>query len=156
MVTPSIEEEAEDKVEEDENALMNNQWKEQMEDWEEDSPVEMKRGIHQVYVVRTQQDRQEEEWSVPTNIERREDDVERCELSRAPPTPPPSEDRLFSDWSSQDSPRVRTSPQNVSVQDTEQVIIQPDNQTDQPGREPVQVEVMANTLNDDVTTLSTH
>ena len=44
MVTPSIEEEAEDKVEveEDENGLMNSQWKEQTEDWEEDSPVEMK------------------------------------------------------------------------------------------------------------------
>ena len=42
MVTPSIEEEAEDEVEEDENGLMNNQWKEQMEDWEEDSPMEMK------------------------------------------------------------------------------------------------------------------
>ena len=114
------------------------------------------RGISQVHAVRTQQDRQEEEWSVPTNIERREDDVERCESSRAPPTPPPSEDRLFTNWSSQDSPRVRTSPQNVSVQDTEQVINQPDNQTDQPGTEPAQVEVMGNTLNDDVTTLSTH
>ena len=44
MVTPSIEEEAEDEeeVEEDENGLMNNQWEEQMEDWEEDSPMEMK------------------------------------------------------------------------------------------------------------------
>ena len=68
------------------------------------------RGISQVCAVRTQQDRQEEEWSVPTNIERREDDVKRHESSRAPPTPPPSEDRLFTDWSSLDSPRVRTSP----------------------------------------------
>ena len=44
MVTPSIEEEAEDEVEveEDENGLMNDQWKEQMEDWEEDSPMGMK------------------------------------------------------------------------------------------------------------------
>ena len=43
MVTPSIEEKAEEEVEveEDENGLMNNQWKEQTEDWEEDSPVEM-------------------------------------------------------------------------------------------------------------------
>ena len=43
-VTPSIEEEAEDdvEVEEDETGLMNNQWKEQMADWEEDSPMEMK------------------------------------------------------------------------------------------------------------------
>ena len=42
MVTPSIEEEAEVEVEEDENGLTNNQRKEQMEDQEEDSPVEMK------------------------------------------------------------------------------------------------------------------
>ena len=44
MVIPSIEEEAEDEVEveEDKNGLMNNQWKEQMEDWEEDSAMEMK------------------------------------------------------------------------------------------------------------------
>ena len=67
------------------------------------------RGISQVHAVRTQ-DKQEEEWSVPTNIERREDDVERHESSRAPPTPPPSEDRLFTNWSSLVSPRVRTSP----------------------------------------------
>ena len=100
------------------------------------------RGISQVCAVRTQQDRQEEEWSIPTNIERREDDTERHELSRAPPTPPPSEDRLFTDWSSLDSPRVRTSPWNASVQDTEHDIYQPDNQTVHPGSEPAHVEVM--------------
>ena len=72
---------------------------------------------------------------MPTNKERRVDDVERCESSRARPTPPPSEDRLFTDWSSLDSPRVRTSPQNVSLQDTEQATNQPDNQTDQPATE---------------------
>ena len=44
MVTPSIEEEAEAEVEveEDENGIMSDQWKEQMEDWEEDFPMEMK------------------------------------------------------------------------------------------------------------------
>ena len=114
------------------------------------------RGIGQVRTVRTQQDRQEEEWSVLTDIERREDATERHELSRAPPTPPPSGDRLFTDWSSLDSPRVRTSPQNVSVQDTEQIINQPDNQTNQPGTEPAQVDIEGNTLSDYVTTFSTH
>ena len=79
--------------------------------------------------MRTQQNRQEEEWSVPTNMERREDHTERQESPRAPPTSPPSEDRLFTDWSSLDSPRVRTSPQNASVRDAEQGINQPDNQT---------------------------
>ena len=41
MVIPSIEEE--EKVEEDGNGLMTNPQKDQMEDWEEDSPVEWKR-----------------------------------------------------------------------------------------------------------------
>ena len=39
MVTPSIEEEVE--VEEGESGSMKEQWKDQMEDWEEDSPMEM-------------------------------------------------------------------------------------------------------------------
>ena len=65
---------------------------------------EIRGEISQVHTVRNQQDRQEEEWSVLTSIERREDDTVRQELQRAPPTPPPSEDRLFTDWSSLDSP----------------------------------------------------
>ena len=62
--------------------------------------------MHQVQTGRTQQDRQEEEWSIPTNVERRENDTERCESPRVPPppAPPPTEDRLFTDWSSIDSP----------------------------------------------------
>ena len=80
--------------------------------------------------MRTQQDRQEEEWSIPTNIERRENNTERCESSRAPhpPAPPPTEDRLFTDWSSIDSPRERTSQHIVSARDTELNINQTDNQ----------------------------
>ena len=54
--------------------------------------------------VRNQQNRQEDEWSVPACIERREDNTLRRELQRAPPTSPQSEDRLFTDWSSLDSP----------------------------------------------------
>ena len=42
--------------------------------------------------MRNQQDGQEEEWSVPTSIERREDNIVRQELQRAPHTPPLSED----------------------------------------------------------------
>ena len=60
--------------------------------------------ISQVHTVRNQQDRLEEEWPVPNSIERREDDTVRQELQRAPPTPPLLEDRLFTDWSSLDSP----------------------------------------------------
>ena len=78
-----------------------------MEDWEEDSPREMGE-VNQVHTARIQQDRQEEVLSVPSNVERRENDTERHESPRAPPTPP-SDDRLFTDWSSITSPRERTS-----------------------------------------------
>ena len=70
------------------------------------------RGYSQGNNVRTQQaptdrpqpDRQEEDWSSPTNIERRED-TERHQTSQAPPpdVPPPTEERLFTNWSSVDS-----------------------------------------------------
>ena len=77
-------------------------------------------------------------------------------MQRAPPTPPLSEDRLFTDWSSLDSPQARTSPQNASVRETEQDINQPDNQTNQPGSEPAQIEATGNALCDNVTSPSTH
>ena len=58
-----------------------------------------------------QPERQEENWSVPANVERRENETERHETSQAPPPdiPPPTEERLFTDWSSIDSPRERVS-----------------------------------------------
>ena len=46
------------------------------------------RDVNQVHTARIQQDRQEEEWSVPSNVERRENDMERHESPRAPPTSP--------------------------------------------------------------------
>ena len=107
MVIPFIKDEEEVEVEEDENGLTKDPQRDQMEDWKEDSPVEMGeiRGeISQMHNVRNQQDRQEEEWSVPTSIERREDNTVRQESQRAPPTSPHLEDRLFTDWSSLDSP----------------------------------------------------
>ena len=57
---------------------------------------------------RPQLDQQEDDWSIPTNQERRED-TERHETSQAPPpnVPPPMEERLFTNWSSVDSPRER-------------------------------------------------
>ena len=65
---------------------------------------EIRGEISQAHTMRDQQDRQEEEWSVLTSIERREDDIVRQELQRAPPTSPLSEDRLFTNRSSLDSP----------------------------------------------------
>ena len=77
-------------------------------------------------------------------MERRDNSLVRQESHRTPPTPPPSEDRLFTDWSSLDSPHARTSPQSVSARETGQNINQPDNQTTQPGSESAQIEAMGN------------
>ena len=38
---------------------------------------------------RSQPDRQEEDWSVPANVERRENETERHETSTPPPNVPP-------------------------------------------------------------------
>ena len=47
----------------------------------------------QVLIDRLQPDRQEEDWSIPANVERRED-MERHETPQAPPpnAPPPTEE----------------------------------------------------------------
>ena len=71
-------------------------------------------------------------------------------MQRTPPTPPPSEERLFTDWSSLESPHARTSPQSVPVRETGQNINQPDNQTTQPGSEPAQIGAMGDALHDDI------
>ena len=57
---------------------------------------------------RPQPARQEDEWSSPTNVEGR-DDTERHQTTQAslPAAPPPTEERLFTDWSSEYSPRER-------------------------------------------------
>ena len=108
-----------------------------------------------MHTVRTRQDSQEEEWSIPSNVGRRENDTERHESPRAPPAPPPSEDRLFADWSSIDSPRERKSPPDASARDTVPNISQPDTQTVQPGSEPAKIEVTGNTPSDVMTFPST-
>ena len=131
-----------------------------MEDWEEDSSMEMEEKLEKTYVEvnteRDQQDRRDEEWSIWASIEIREESPVRQESHRTSPTPPPSEDRLFTDWSSLDSPHARTSPQNASVREIEQNINQPNNQTSQPGSEPAQIEAMGNALCDNVSSSSTH
>ena len=65
--------------------------------------------------------------------------------------PLPTEDRLFTDWSSIDSPRERTSQCNVSARNTEPNINQTDNQTEQPRSEPARIKAMGNTLSDVMT-----
>ena len=116
------------------------------------------RGFHsQAPLERDQRDRQEEEWSIPASVGRRDGDVlvssptEWESLHRTPPTPAPSEDRYFTDWSSlgTGSPLVRTPPQSVPIGEIGTNINQPANQTIQPGSEPTQIGVMENALQED-------
>ena len=107
---------------------------------------------------RLQPDRQEEDWPIPTNIERRENEIERHETSPAPPpnVPPPTDDRLFTDWSSIDSPRIRVSQCNQSARSVEPNATQSVNQTEQPTLDPARNEVMDNILSDVMTIPSAH
>ena len=113
--------------------------------------------VQQLPTGRTQPDRQEEDWSIPTNVEKRENNTERHETPWAPPSnaPPPTEDRLFTDWSSIDSPREKTAQHNVSARCVEANITQINNQADQPRLESARNEAMGNTLHDVTTVPST-
>ena len=74
------------------------------------------RGNGQNNIVRVQQQaprdrpqstRQEDEWSLPPAVERG-DDVERQQTQMPPSAvPPPTEERIFTNWSSKGSPRER-------------------------------------------------
>ena len=105
---------------------------------------------------RSQPDRQEEDWSMPANVERRENEVERHETSQAPPpnVPPPMDDRLFTDWSSIDSPRERVSQCDQSARSVEPNITVI--QTEQPTVDPAGNEAMGNTLSDVTSIPSAH
>ena len=114
--------------------------------------------VQQAPAGRPQPDRQGEDWSISTNVERSENDAERHETPTDPPPPacPPTEDRIFTDWSSIDSPRERTFQCNVSARSAEPNITQTDNQADQPRLESTRNEAMGNTLSDVMTLPSTH
>ena len=68
---------------------------------------------------RPQPARQEDEWSLPPTVERRDDAVRWQTTQMSPPAaPPPTEERLFTDWSSKGSPRERV---NQQIQSTRRV-----------------------------------
>ena len=84
-------------------------------------------------------------------MEQRNDSPVRQETpQKTPPTPAPSEDRLFTDWSSLESPHVRTPPQSVPIRESGLDINQPIDQTTQPGSEPAQIGAMGNALHGDI------
>ena len=102
---------------------------------------------------RNQRDRQEEEWSSPVSDGRGRRDVPvsspaiQESQQRTPPTPAPSEDRFFMDWSSirMESPLVRMPPQSISMRERGQEINQTTIPTSQPGSEPTEMGVTDNT-----------
>ena len=98
---------------------------------------------------RPQPVRQEDEWSIPPNTERR-DDAERCQIAQTSPsaTPPPTEERLFTDWSSEGSPRERTSQHVQLTRSIES------RRTEYITREPGDDEMRRHTLSDVSTTPS--
>ena len=96
---------------------------------------------------------QEDEWSSPPNVDRR-DGTERHQTSQVPPpaAPPPTEERLFTYWSSEDSPRERVNQRIQSVRSVESR--RTINQTEQSVREPGDNEVLRYVLSDVTTTPS--
>ena len=93
----------EEEVEEGENGFRKGKWIDPMEDLPEEMDVLPLKDHNNKSL-------QIDEWSIPPNIERR-DDAERCQIAQMSPpaAPPPTEERLFIDWSSEGSPRERTS-----------------------------------------------
>ena len=78
--------------------------------------------------------RQEDEWSIPPIGERR-NDTERCQIASTSfqAAPPPTEERLITDWSSEGSPRDRnnqhTQPtRNESTRRREPITREPEEQ----------------------------
>ena len=107
----------------------------------------------QALTDRPQPARQEDEWSSPTNVERR-DNTERHQMIQASPpaAPPPTEERLFTDWSSEDSPRERVNQQIQSARTVESR--RTINQMEQSVREPGDDEVLRYVLSDVTTSPS--
>ena len=111
------------------------------------------RAQQQTPIDRPQSARQEDEWSLPANVERR-DDTERQQTTQTSPpaVPPPTEERLFTDWSSEGSPRERVNQQIQSARSVESR--RTINQTEQSVREPGDDEVLRYVLSDVTTTPS--
>ena len=97
---------------------------------------------------RPQLARQEDEWSLPPNVERG-NDAERQQMTQTSPPavpPPPAEERLFTDWTSEGSPRERATQQITSARSVESRRTL--NQTEQSVREPGDDEVLRYVLSD--------
>ena len=105
------------------------------------------RAQQQALTDRPQLARHDDGWSSPTNIERREG-TERCQMSQVPPSevPPPTEERLFTYWSSENSPRERVAQciQSARSVESHRTV----NQAEQSSRDPEDIEVLRYVLSD--------
>ena len=107
----------------------------------------------QALTDRPQPARQEDEWSLPPTVERR-DDAERWQTTQlSPPAALPlTEERLFTNWSSEGSPRERV---NQQIQLASRLKSRrTTNQMEQTVREPGDNEVLRYVLSDVTTTPS--
>ena len=89
--------------------------------WEEEMvEITMGGNNNQLLQIDLNQQDREDEWSVPPTDERR-DDVGRQHITQMSPpaAPPPTEERLFTNWSSEGSPRERASQQLQSARSIE-------------------------------------
>ena len=160
MVTLFIEDEegAEEEVEEEENWMGERPFeREAIRGFGRGSSCGNGRGngrefYSQAPLERSQGDREEEEWSSPASDGGGRRDVPvsspvvQESQQRTRPTPAPSEDRFFMDWSSirTGSPLVRMPPQSILVRERGQEINQPLIRTSQPGSESIQMNVTEN------------
>ena len=122
---------------------MNPQKENLAEDGEEVFFVEMEEveKYNRMTSENNQRDRQDENWSMPANME--EGNNIRQEPQVIPPAPSPSEER-FTDWSSLGSPHVRTVPHDVPNREIEQSAHQPDQLIAQSGSAPMREEAARN------------
>ena len=93
--------------------------------------------------------RQEDEWSIPPTVERR-NDAERCQIALMTflAAPPPTEERLFTDWSSEGSPRDRNNQHIQSARSVEP------RRTEPATREPEEEQAIRHVLSEVLTTPS--
>ena len=103
------------------------------------------RAQQQASIDRPQPTRQEDEWSLPPTVERRHD-AERQQMTQMSPpaVPPPTEERLFTNWNSEGSPRERGIQQIQSARSVESR--RNINQVEQMVREPGDDDVLSTVM----------
>ena len=91
-----------------------------MEDLVEEMVVRV-RSQQPVSIDRAMPIRQDDKWSTPPPIDEKRSDTERCQIvsMSVPAAPPPTEERLFPDWSSEGSPRERSMQHIQTAQNVE-------------------------------------